>query len=119
MNPKKIIDKKSFIKYVKSIDKKNLNKYINLIEFYEKNTIHNVYKISSYIFIRIVPKINQINNLFNYFSKSFSDNINKLNKNLLKSNLNNIPEWFNKNIQKEEVSEKELEEIHDILNDYK
>ncbi|MBP3445547.1 MAG: hypothetical protein J6K23_06400 [Bacilli bacterium] len=107
MNPNEIKDKKSFIKYVK------------LIEFYEKNTIHNVYKISSYIFSKILNKQNQINNLFNYFSKSFSENINKLNNNLLKNNLNIIPEWLNKDIKKEEATENELEEINDILSDYK
>ena len=114
MNKINIYDKDSFIRFITLVDKNNVIKYLNLLSFYDKNSIHNVYKISSYIFNKI--DFNNINNLYCYFAKSLSENIKKLD-NYSKNN-ESIPNWFYHTCDSEVPSDYERQEIIDLLSKF-
>lgn len=120
MSAKKIIDRESFIKYIQIVDKNNLEKYLKLIDFYENTSIHNLYFLSSYIFQKIENRLDSINNLYNYFFKSLSDNIKKLNDNIIFSYQKKeiVPKWFYKKNSSFSTNEDEKKELYDILNKY-
>lgn len=120
MLPEEIKNKETFINFIKSIDENNLLNYIKIMEYYEKNTIHNIYKISSYIFSRIYKKINDIDNIYNYFVVSMQKNIEKLNKNNILKEKNNlsIPSWFNKEIPDNKATKEEIQEMKELLKDF-
>lgn len=108
-----IQNKESFIKYLNQNDIVNLDKYLNLVEFYNKNSIHNVYKICSYIFNQIENK--DISNKYNYFSVAFINNIKKLDEYLINSKENNNISWLNKEIKSTIATKEEQEEIKNML----
>ena len=78
MNLRSIIDKKSFIEYLKKYDKDYINKYLILIDDLQKQCTHDLYFLSNYILNRMIDK--DIKNKFNYFKNSLISNIKKLNQ---------------------------------------
>lgn len=111
-----IKDYKTITKYIQNFDSKNLNRYINLIQFYEKNCIHDIFKLSAYIFLKMENKA--INNKFNYFLKSLRQNIDKLNKYQTKSDIEiSLPEWFDKDFEAEDISKEQLNELEVLFDE--
>lgn len=120
MNTNEIKDFNSLIEYIKNYDSKNLDRYVNVVEYYRQNSYHDVYALSVYILKKMETK--NIENKFNYFVKSLSSNIIKLNRqsnNQLISNKDLLPNWFNSNISKNLATDIEKNEIDDLLKEFK
>lgn len=118
MKAQDIKNKMTLLEYLKYFDPENLDKYLTIIEYFEKNTIHDIYKICSYIFKNIETKNIIIKNKINYFKLSLNNNINKLNnyqKNLRKNE--KLPYWFDKEIKQEITTDEEIKEIEDLFNE--
>ena len=116
---KEIKDKQSFIDYINLIDSNNLNEYVKVIEFYNENSIHNVYKISAYIFEKIENKLASINSIYNYFVKSISTTINKFNNYDFKKNIEEKPEWLYKEIKGTKATKEEQLEMEKLLEEFR
>lgn len=119
MKAKEIKDKQSFIDYINLIDSNNLSEYVKVIEFYHKNSIHNVYKISAYIFEKIENKLDSISSIYNYFVKSLSTTINKFNNYDFKKNIEQRPEWLYKEIKGTKATKEEQLEMEKLLEEFR
>lgn len=115
MKAKEIINEKTFIKYIKIYDSKNFNRYLFFLKQLKNNCIHDIYKLSSYVFQKMEDK--EISNKYNYFTNSILKNISKLNKLTFKS-IDKKPTWFDSDIKIKEATKEELKEIDDLLSKY-
>jgi len=113
MSTIKIVDKKTFIKYIKNVDSQNLKDYLKIIDFYKKNSIHDIYKLSFYILERMENK--DIKNKVVYFQNSLKNNIQKLNDYSKGENNKNQPLWLDKKIEENIATPEEIAEMENLF----